>query len=237
MRLIFLIVISILFGFSTVAQSIEILDNNQNYHGNIGSKIEVPIKIKNNSDRILHLMVQRVSSQIGSTQSTFFCWDDECFGKDIFILPTSRKLAPGEESSAFLSVLEAGLTEQFSTVTYIFYDRDNPSDAVSYELNYNVEEKEVKGLLYESEDITLSDAYPNPVSENAIIQYRFFDETKEAKILIHNVLGSIVGEYKLLPSENQLKISTQELNPGVYFYTLYLDKQVKVTKKLLVKKQ
>ncbi len=237
MRLIFLIVISILFGFSTIAQSIEILDNNQNYHGNIGSKIEVPIKIKNNSDRVLHLMVQRVSSQIGSTQSTFFCWGDECFSKDTYILPTSRKLAPGEESSAFISVLEAGLTEQFSTVTYIFYDRDNPSDAVSYELNYNVEEKEIKGLLFESEDITLSDAYPNPVSEFAIIQYRFFDETKEAKILIHNVLGSIVGEYELLPFENQLKISTQELNPGVYFYTLYLDKQVKVTKKLLVKKQ
>jgi len=156
MRLIFLIVISILFGFSTIAQSIEILDNNQNYHGNIGSKIEVPIKIKNNSDRVLHLMVQRVSSQIGSTQSTFFCWGDECFSKDTYILPTSRKLAPGEESSAFISVLEAGLTEQFSTVTYIFYDRDNPSDAISYELNYNVEEKEIKGLLFESEDITLS---------------------------------------------------------------------------------
>jgi len=236
MRLIFTIFI-LLFGFSTIAQSIEILNNNQNYHGNIGSKIEVPVKIKNNSDRILYLMVQRVSSQIGSTQSTYFCWGDECFGKDTYIFPNSRKLAPGEESSAFIAVLEAGLTEQFSTVTYIFYDRDNPSDAVSYELNYNVEEKEVKGLLYESEDITLSDAYPNPVSEYAIIQYRYFDETKEAKILIHNVLGSIVGEYKLLPFETQLKISTHELNPGVYFYTLYLDKQVKVTKKLLVKKQ
>lgn len=236
MRLIFTIFI-LLFGFSTIAQSIEILNSNQNYHGNIGSKIEVPVKIKNNSDRILYLMVQRVSSQIGSTQSTYFCWGDECFGKDTYMFPNSRKLAPGEESSAFIAVLEAGLTEQFSTVTYIFYDRDNPSDAVSYELNYNVEEKEVKGLLYESEDITLSDAYPNPVSEYAIIQYRYFDETKEAKILIHNVLGSIVGEYKLLPFETQLKISTHELNPGVYFYTLYLDKQVKVTKKLLVKKQ
>ena len=142
MRLIFTIFIS-LFGFSTIAQSIEILNNNQNYHGNIGSKIEVPVKIKNNSDRILYLMVQRVSSQIGSTQSTYFCWGDECFGKDTYIFPNSRKLAPGEESSAFIAVLEAGLTEQFSTVTYIFYDRDNPSDAVSYELNYNVEEKEV----------------------------------------------------------------------------------------------
>ena len=236
MKLIFLIVILILFGFSTIAQSIEILHNNKNYHGNIGSKIEAPVTIKNNSNRILNLMVQRVSSQIGSTQSTFFCWDNECFGKDTYTLPTSRKLAPGEESSAFLSVLEAGLTEQFSTVTYIFYDRDNPSDAVSYDLNYNVEEKEIKGLLYESQDITLSDAYPNPVSEKAIIQYRFFDETKEAKILIHNVLGSIVGEYKLLPVENQLKISTQELNPGVYFYTLYLDNKGLVTKKLIVKK-
>ena len=236
MRLVFSIVSSLLFGFSTIAQSIEIFDNNQYYHGKIGSKIEVPVKIKNNSDRVLHLMVERVSSQIGSTQSTFFCWGDECFDKDTHIIPTSRKLAPGEESSAFLSVLEAGLTEQFSTVIYIFYDRDNPSNAVTYELNYNVEEKALKGLLYESEDITLSDAYPNPVSEYAIIQYRFFDETMEAKILIHNVLGSIVGEYKLLPVENQLKISTQELNPGVYFYTLYLDNKGLVTKKLIVKK-
>jgi hypothetical protein len=236
MRLGFSIVI-LLFGFSTKSQSIEILDNNQNHHGKIGSKIEVPVKIRNNSDRVIHLMVQRVTSQIGSTQSTFFCWGEECFDQDTHILPTSKKLAPGEESAAFLAVLEAGITEQFSTVTYIFYDRDNPSNAVTYELNYNVEEKESKGLLYESEDITLSDAYPNPVSDKAIIQYRFFDETKDAKILIHNVLGSIVGEYKLLPVENQIKISTLELNPGVYFYTLYLDNKGLVTKKLIVKKE
>ena len=236
MRLVISIVV-LLFGFSTIAQSIEILDNNQNHHGKIGSKIEVPVTIKNNSDRVIHLMIQRITSQIGSTQSTFFCWGEECFDQDTHMLPTSKKLAPGEESSAFLAVLEAGITEQFSTVTYIFYDRDNPSNSVTYELNYNIEEKELKGLLYESEDITLSDAYPNPVSDKAIIQYRFFDETKDAKILIHNVLGSIVGEYKLLPVENQLKISTLELNPGVYFYTLYLDNKGLVTKKLIVKKE
>ena len=236
MRLVFSMVI-LLFGFSTIAQSIEILDNNQIHHGKIGSKIEVPVTIKNNSDHVIHLMIQRITSQIGSTQSTFFCWDEDCFDQDTHMLPTSKKLSPGEESSAFLAVLEAGLTEQFSTVTYIFYDRDNPSNAVTYELNYNIEEKDLKGLLYESEDITLSDAYPNPVSDKAIIQYRFFDETKDAKILIHNVLGSIVGEYKLLPTENQLKISTQELNPGVYFYTLYLDNKGLVTKKLIVKKE
>ncbi len=82
----------------------------------------------------------------------------------------------------------------------------------------------------------ISDLYPNPVSEFAFLEYQLNNEDTEAKILIHNVLGSVVGEYPLSNHEKQIKISAQELNDGLYFYTLNVEGKSLATKKLIVKK-
>ena len=51
-----------------------------------------------------------------------------------------------------------------------------------------------------------------------------------------HVDGNIVGEYDLNPSETLLRIKTEDLNAGIYFYTLYLDNESVMTRKLIVKK-
>jgi hypothetical protein len=58
----------------------------------------------------------------------------------------------------------------------------------------------------------------------------------KAKIVVHSVLGNSMGEYELSIFEKQAKILTGDLNAGIYFYTLYIDGEAVMTRKLIVKR-
>ena len=219
------------------AQDFEIIADGEGiYTGVIGSEIRVPVKIKNISDRPIYIFVERIATKIGSTQTTNFCWGDECFESTIEKLPISKRIEPGQITDAFVSVLNTGLVSGFSTIDYSIYTRNNASDKYKLQLTYIIEDQKAIPMLYTSNDIKLNEVYPNPVKDFAVVDYQITNPDVKAKIVLHNVLGSMVGEFELPVFEKQLKISAEEYNPGVYFYTLYLDGDGIVTKKLVIRR-
>jgi hypothetical protein len=149
-----------------------------------------------------------------------------------------KKLEPGEVTTQLHLVFQTGLTESVSSLSYAIILRDHPQELHSIEFQCQVTDQGMgKKQLYTSSKIIIKDIYPNPVTDFAIIDYTFLtDQVRNPRITIHNVLGTIMGEYDLSPYENKLKIQTADLNPGVYFYTLYLDNDAVMTKKLIVRK-
>ena len=218
------------------AQSIQVLEAKTAHTLQIGDEARTVIKLKNVSDQPVHVLVRRDEIQIGSSQKSFFCWDGDCEEPNINATSVSRVIQPGEIVETFVSILEAGLDETISSMKYVFYNRDEPSDRVEVELNYTVSDQPQTGTMYESNFIRLSDIYPNPVGESAFLDYIVYDPETEARIVFHNILGSQVGQYDLNPLESDLKINTQEYKPGVYFYTLYVNNEGKVTKKLIIRR-
>lgn len=217
-------------------QGFEVVSSNSSYSGSIGEQIKAPVKIKNLSDKPIQVVFKRLDKVIGSSQRNYFCWDDECYDAATDEIPLSKRINPGETSDKFESILEAGLVAGISTVKYLIYDRDNPSEPIEYEINYIVEEAVSASVVFNTPQIRINEVYPNPVREFAIIDYNIHIEQVEAKIILHNVLGSVVGEYDLSYFETKLKINTEEFNPGVYFYTLHLDNDGVLTKKLIIRK-
>jgi len=232
----YLFLIGLFIATGAFSQSLQVIDTQFNHRIAIGEEVHTIIKLKNISDRPIHVMVRREEAQIGSSQKTSFCWDNDCLEAGFDQLSVSHLIQPGEIIETFESSLSAGLDETFANIKYSFYDRDNPVDAVSVSLEYTVEDQKLRGFMFNSNSISLSDIYPNPVSDVAFISYLIYDEEIDAKIELHNVLGSKVGVYSLNPVEQELKINTLEFKPGVYFYTLYVDNEGKVTKKLVIKK-
>ena len=218
------------------AQSIEIVEAKKEVVGTIGSKINNNFKIRNRSNKTILLRVKRADKQIGTGQSNYFCWGEECYTDDTDLLPRSIVLEPGQTTSKFNSILLAGITEAQSTVKYVFYDKNNPTDAVEFEVLYKVFENKPKSLMLKNKNIQISNVYPNPVSTSASIDYNILNDEKEVKIVLHNVLGGKVGEYELSSFDQSLKIDTEELNPGVYFYSLYIDNDNAITKKFIIKR-
>lgn len=236
MKKLYPFLIGLFLATGAFSQSLQIIDTQFNHRVAIGEEVLTKIKIKNISDKPIHVMVRRDEAQIGSSQKTSYCWDNDCLEQGFDQLSMSHLVQPGEIVETFESLLSAGLDETFSNIRYSFYDRDNPLDVVSVDLEYIVEDQKLRGFMFNSNTISLSDIYPNPVSDIAFINYLIHDEEVDAKIELHNVLGSKVGEYSLNPVEQELKINTHEFKPGVYFYTLYVDNEGKVTKKLVIKK-
>ena len=90
--------------------------------------------------------------------------------------------------------------------------------------------------FFGNENLLVNNIYPNPASNVAVLNYNILDKDKEAKIIVHDLLGTMTKNYPLNPFERILKIDIQDFKEGVYFYTLNTDGENKVTKKLIVKK-
>ena len=230
-----------LFGFAASAQSLEIVNTDANQKGVIGQDLRTVIKIKNISNKPVYFSISEVKKVIGSSQKSFLCINNDCDNGNIAdrkgnISKYVRKLMPGETDESIVAVLESGLVQGISTISYQVFNIRQPADYVQIEMQYEISELSNEGLLYSSRTVDLSNVYPNPVTETAVFDYRIKNDSKEAKIIIHNVLGSVAGEYKLNPFEQQLKVSVESYNPGVYFYSLYIDNEGVATKKLVVRK-
>lgn len=88
--------------------------------------------------------------------------------------------------------------------------------------------------LFSNDVVSISSVYPNPAHAVATIDYNLYGDTENAKIILCNILGNVVGEYSLLREARRLNISTQDLSSGVYFYTLSVAGRNLVTRKLVV---
>lgn len=236
-----ILTILMMLGIASVAQSLRLVDTNLNQNGIVGKDIVTDLKIFNNTDKPIRYRVYEISKNIGSSQVNLICFGEDCIKggaisrRDMDPLLT-RTVKPGETDSSISIILESGLVQGVSSITYRIENVDDPADFTTFEVNYEVNEFSDEGLLYSSKNVDLSDVYPNPVTEFAIFDYHLKDDSKEAKIIIHNVLGSVAGEYLLSPYESQLKVSVEQFNPGVYFYSLYIDNEGVATKKLVVRK-
>lgn len=216
------------------AQSFEVKGVMDNHKGFIGEQIKAPLIIKNTTQKNLVLLIRRADTQIGSTQKTLFCHNADC--QESTSNEITVRLEPGQTLENVAVGLEAGLVPGVSSVKYTILNRSNPIDYQEIDLQFSVEEKPSKNNIYSSRFITVQDLYPNPVSDFAHIEYQLLNDQVKAKLIIHNLLGSALSEYPLPYFENRVKIKTDEFTPGIYFYTLYLDNEGVMTRKLVVRR-
>ena len=91
--------------------------------------------------------------------------------------------------------------------------------------------------MYSSDQLTVSNIYPNPAHDVAEIDYVMGNGVGAASITLLNILGSPIAEYALDRSERKVRLQTRDLPTGYYFYQLSVEGAKVATKKLLVKHQ
>lgn len=215
------------------AQSFEVSSTQDTYKGHIGDIIKAPVRFRNLTEKPITVIVRKQGAEIGGTQKNYYCIDNTCLDPKVedFVI----KIEGNQTFNSLQFALEAGLANGTSSVKYIAFNKLNPTEAHEFELFYTVDEKPEKQSIYTSRHIDLQDVYPNPVEEYAFVNYKILDDQKKAKIILYNILGNPIEEYQLPASENRVKIRTESLNAGVYFYTLYLGEETVLTRKLVKK--
>ncbi len=216
------------------AQSFEVGDVQEIYKGYIGETVRVPLRFTNTSDKPVTLVIRQVNANLGGTQKTYYCPNDDCL--DQRIEEYQIRLEPRESLTNLKIGLDAGLANGISSVKYVVFNRYNTAESLEFDVNFAVEERLAKQDIFTHPQIILHDVYPNPVVDYAYVNYDVFNQDVDAKIVIHNILGNSLDEYILPATENRVKIRAESLTAGIYFYTLYLDNEGVVTRKLIVKK-
>lgn len=234
MRAFWLLAIIILLVLPAAAQTFELAPVSEVYRASIGETLRAPIKIKNTSDKPSVFVVRRLRAQLGSSQKSFFCIDNNCSDQKIEEL--AFRLDPGQTLTSLSVVVEAGLAHGISSLKLLIYNKANPSDEQEIDLNIVIEEASPKGNVFQNSEVVLHEVYPNPVTDHAFIDYQVTSDATEAKIVIHNLLGNPVEEIYLPAGGSKAKIRVENLSAGVYFYTLYVNNEAVLSRKFVVKK-
>jgi hypothetical protein len=83
--------------------------------------------------------------------------------------------------------------------------------------------------------VNITRVYPNPANKDANFDFEWNQHTTEAKIVIYNLLGTIVREVELRDNVSRVKIDTENLVEGIYFYSLVVKNRPTITQKLIIR--
>jgi hypothetical protein len=215
---------------SLQAQQFDVLYASESVKAGIGETVQSTLRLRNNDSKPVYLVVRKVPYSLGSTQRSLICHKDVC-GEELTL-----KLEPGQLVTDIQISFYSGLSPGLSTSSYVVANKYSPSEAIEFDLNFAVEEPELRRSIYTSRLITMHDVYPNPAVESAQIDYKIHETKPSYTVIVRNLLGNIVSEYPLDPAEVKLKMRTEDLNTGIYFFSLYIDNVSVMTHKMMVKK-
>ncbi len=223
-----------LFGWvSGFSQTPEIVDRQDSYLVAISETVKIPLLIRNTTDKPQFYII-RVVADLGTSQKGYFCLGNDCLEPGMY--EVSKRIEPGETLKALTYTLETGLITGTSSLHFEIFPKGAFGDGIEHDVNVTIEEKRSKIFVFQSKDITINDVYPNPVADQAFIDYRIHNESVKAKVVIHNVLGRTMSETDLPFHETRIKVDAEPLTTGIYFYTVYLDNDGVLTRKLIVRK-
>jgi len=231
----FLIIVVVLAcNYAVVCQSFDLVNETNTYTAGISQTVRIPIKIKNTTDKAQFYIIRLAGNDLSGAQKGYFCIDKNCLEQGI--TEFSKKVEAGATLEGLHYSLETGLVTGQFAIKFEVFVKGNIQTLAERPVNVIIEEKQSKSLVFQSKDITIHDVYPNPVLDQAFIDYRLHSESVKAKLVVHNILGSAVTDHDLPFTETKVKIQAEDLTPGVYFYTVYLDNIGVLTRKLIVRR-
>ena len=83
--------------------------------------------------------------------------------------------------------------------------------------------------------VEFSNPFPNPANQQTGINFQLPSPSSEARVMLRNLLGSVVKEMRVTGADNKFSINTSDLNNGLYFYSVMFENKILFTKKLIVK--
>jgi hypothetical protein len=225
----FLAAILVLISLGNKIEAQNLVTQNATVHltGPADQLMTAYVTIQNNGSNAVYIKVARISQTLAPNHISYFCWT-VCYDPIIDVSPDSVLLTPGSSTSIFNGDVNPLGYPGSSTVTYAFFDANGDSAMVTFNYDFlptGINELSVKPLLY--------GASPNPADAVTKISYNL-NSSRDAKIVVCNMLGSTVKEIKLNDFQNSLTLSTAEFKQGIYFYTLIVDGKAVSSKKLIV---
>ncbi|MGB0390079.1 MAG: T9SS type A sorting domain-containing protein [Salibacteraceae bacterium] len=182
---------------------------------NVSHKAE--ILVSNTGNHKVKIRWSLISSTLNDDWGLQFCECNNCYTNDFGPLPTSGACADsmdiGESLKWYLTVnpynepMEKG--EWIIKVTNV---TDNISDTLYY---YAKNPLSVNNISANA-NVT---SFPNPANDELVINYELTNVSKP-QLTIYSIVGEEIATYQLNNIGGVLRLNTQELKNGMYFYSI-----------------
>lgn len=223
----------LLLPFHSEAQ-VRVLSENIEFNGKIGTSQRKSLILQNESNQRKEYNLRFLRGNIGTSQNIKICIGDTCYDPRKELSKVKLLLKPGEIVTDLYLEFDFGIVETKGNFELHFISPENNRDLFVIEAIYNVSNPNADGNDVDHKDISIGSVYPNPSNRIAQIDYNFKNPRAAAKITINSFIGNPVAEFRLDPRQKTLVMNVEDLRPGVYFYTLFVDNKNIVTKKLVV---
>ncbi|MBN4051295.1 T9SS type A sorting domain-containing protein [bacterium AH-315-M05] len=77
------------------------------------------------------------------------------------------------------------------------------------------------------------DNYPNPFSDGTIIAAYIPGSFANNELIIYDIIGNLINRFSLKPGHNFVEIKASDVQYGMYYYSLFINKQNVKTKKMI----
>ena len=226
-----LIFIAVLISAAAVAQSLSVTSASTTISGDPSNLLQGFATVQNISANTVDVSVEKVYNSLANGHHSSFCWGIICVDTATLTSPVPETIAPGASNSTFYADLQPSGNVGTSTVGFRFYVDANPSDNASITFTYDATVTGIAELL--ASGVVLTAPFPNPAHTYTQMGCNL-NGAKNAKIVVYNMLGSVVREIKVADKQNLVKISTADLKNGLYLYSLINNDKVIASKKLMV---
>ncbi|MEI8203963.1 MAG: T9SS type A sorting domain-containing protein [Bacteroidota bacterium] len=194
--------------------------------------ISANVYITNTTTDTLQLKCRKfvIDTVTGTTNS--FCFG-LCFGSTTYVSPAPVAFAGGvTDMSSFVGDYSPNGISGTTTIRYLIFNVNNLNDTASFIINYYAEPTSVNE--YAANLISVN-AYPNPANSYVSINYDIFKDVSNAKLIIRNILGKTMKEIPLNSISGRLNVNTEDLDEGIYFYSVAINNDIQNSKKLIIR--
>lgn len=195
------------------------------------AEIVVEMSIKNISSATVSVKCRKMEVEIVTGSQNYFCWG-LCFSSFIFLSPNNIDIPSGEISNEFSGHIMPAGTAGVTKMCYSFFDVENPNDSTYFYVNFNATLVGLEDLS--QNEAFVSNPYPNPATSQVSFDYNLPFGTSSATVSVHNLLGAKVKEIELPGVEGKTTVNVNDLNDGIYFYSVSINNRIVETKRLVI---
>ena len=205
-----------------------------NVYGDTNTTLMCGVWVTNGSASAMRVLCKRTNVSVLAGTENSICWGGSCWPANVSMSPRATGIAAGAtDKTNFAGDYKPHSHCGQSVVRYTFLDSTNVNDSVCFVVNYitcglGVDDQPGPG-------IEISGAYPNPSDKYTFINYTFTEFVANSSVVVIDMMGSEVISIPVPDREGKIRIDTQYLPDGIYFYSFLLNGKPHYTKKLIVR--
>ncbi len=174
------------------------------------------------------IQVRRIDRTLVAGSESFFCWG-ACYPPEITQMPEPVAFAPGQASEGFTADYDPKSHSGTSTVTYVFYDVNNPADSVWVNFAFD---GQAAGIG--NPDALAFSVYPNPAVRFVDVNNPNVSGKNQISLQLSDLTGRTVKQQRIAASGTTARIDVSDVPGGLYLLTLHADGQKLYTRKLVI---